>query len=228
MPPEPNALARLRAGQAVFGAMQSLPGAAITELAVAGRFDFIILDCQNGVGVEAAHADSLRVIAASSAFSMVRVEHRDLAAVGRYLDLGADGIMMPDVRTPADARAFVAAAAGKGSGTPVLLAMIESGEALAHMNNIAATPGLSGLVIGPHDLSANLGCPDDFSATTYRDAFVAIEAAAATHGLILGSKPHPGHSLAQLQASGHRFILVGSDILALRHGFRAQQDAARA
>jgi 4-hydroxy-2-oxoheptanedioate aldolase len=199
---------------------------------------------------EQAHLASLQAISGTGAFALVRVQPGNLGAVGRYLDFGAAGILMPSVNTAADAAAFVAAATVGPEGTrsstgnavraarygtdpqsqrqrPLLLAIIEGAAAVANITAISATPGIDGFVIGPYDLAANLGCPNDFAAPAYQSGFARIEQAAAHAGLLLGCIAHPGFSVERLIGAGHRFILAGVDILALRDGFRSLLAAAR-
>jgi 2-keto-3-deoxy-L-rhamnonate aldolase RhmA len=246
----PVALARLRLRLPVFGILQTIPNATLTEMALWSGYDFVILDCEHGVVDEQAHLACLRVISGSQAFSVVRVRPGDIGAVGRYLDFGADGIMLPGVQTAADAAGFVAAAthgpvgtrSSTGSGSraaryglhdqaagerPLLLAMIEGKQAVANIAAIVATPGLDGLVIGPYDLSADLGCPYDYSSPAYNDAFVRIEQAATGARLLLGTAAHAGFPVERLLGSGHCFILASVDIFALRDGYRSHLEAAR-
>lgn len=248
--PPVTALARLRKGHASFGTLQSLPTSIVTEIAVLSGYDFVILDCEHTVLDERSHVASLQVISGSDAFGVVRVRQQDFSAVGRYLDLGADGILLPDVQSASEAREFVAAATLGPKGTrsstggsaralrygiggkvpaarPLLLAMIEGAAAVAAIDEIAATPGLDGLVIGPNDLAADLGTTDDFSTTEYAQAFRAVERAATRAGLILGTRAHRGYPVERLLKSGHRFILVDADVAALREGYRSNLDAAK-
>jgi 4-hydroxy-2-oxoheptanedioate aldolase len=238
----PGALERLRRREAVFGAMQTISSPTLTEIAIVSGYDFITLDCEHSVLDERAHLLCLQVISGSYAFAAVRVRRQDLDAVGRYLDLGAHAILMSDVRSVADASAFVAAATYGPHGTrsssggrkraqryglasrrqaqaPLLLAMIEGAQAVEAIEAIAATPGLDGLVIGPNDLAADLGVPD-FFAPAYVKAFAAVERAAQTAGLILGSRTHPGFPIERLLEAGHCFILAGSDVGAIVEGYR--------
>jgi 2-keto-3-deoxy-L-rhamnonate aldolase RhmA len=242
-------LSRLRRHQAVFGALQSIPSPALTEVALWSGFDFIILDLEHGVLDEPSLLASLQVISHTPAFAVVRVRPRDFSAVGRYLDFGADGILLPDVCSAGEARMFVAAAAhgprgsrsssegargaryglsGRAnSGSPLLLAMIEGADAVSEIDAIATTPGLDGLVIGPHDLAADLGSENDFSTPAYQAAFARIEQAATHAGVLLGSRTHPGFPIERLLGAGHSFILASGDVTALRDGYRAHLEAAR-
>lgn len=243
------ALARLRSREPVFGVMQIIPAPTLSELAVWSGYDFVILDCEHGIVDEPAQLACLQVISGTDAFAAVRVKVGDLRAVSRYLDFGADAILMPDVRSRADAAVFVAAATRGPQGTrsstgvarvmryglgcpnggssPLLLALIEGRHAVTHVAEIAATPGLDGLIIGPNDLSADLGCPNDFSAAAYIAAFTEIEQAARCAGVLLGSKPHPGFSAQRLVSAGHSLIIASADVAAVRDGYRSHLAAAR-
>jgi 2-keto-3-deoxy-L-rhamnonate aldolase RhmA len=244
-----QALARLRRLEPVFGLIQTIPNPTLTELAVWSGFDFVILDGEHGIADEPAHLACLQVVAGTDAFAAVRVPAGNFGAVGRYLDLGADAILMPDVRSGADAAAFVAAATTGPTGTrsstgsartsryglgrlsdqpPLLLAMIEGQKAVERIAAIIATPGIDGLVIGPSDLSADLGRPNDFANAAYAQAFRHVERSAADARLVFGTKPHPGFELWRLLAAGHRFIIAAADVTTLRDGYRAQLAAAHA
>ncbi len=242
-------LSRLRRREPVFGTLQSIPSPMLTEIALWSGYDFIILDIEHGVLDEPSLLASLQVISHTPAFAVVRVRPRDYGAVGRYLDFGADGILLPDVCSALEAQLFVAAAThgpygsrsssgsaralhyGLGSrancGSPLLLAMIEGADAVSNIDAILATPGLDGAVIGPHDLAADLGAENDFSTPAYQAAFTRIEEAATRAGVLLGSRTHPGFPIERLLSAGHSFILASGDVSALRDGFRAHLQAVR-
>jgi len=246
---DPKSLERLRSRQPVFGVVQTIPVPTITELALWSGYDFVILDCEHGVVDEPAQLACLQVISGSGASSIVRVRPGDLQAVGRYLDFGADGILMPDLRKADDASAFVAAATRAPQGTrgstgsarasryglstgenaaPLLLGLAESGEAAANINSIVAVPGLDGIVIGPSDLSDDLGCSGDYSLPVYCTAIETIERATSAARLLLGSRPHPGFDLSRLARAGHTLFIASSDIGVMRGGFGGDLKAARA
>jgi 4-hydroxy-2-oxoheptanedioate aldolase len=161
---------------------------------------------------------------------------------------GANAVLLPDVQTGAEAAAFVAAATcgtqgtrsstrsargsryGLGAGAqiaPLLFAMIEGSLALNNLAQIAATPGISGLIIGPNDLSADLGLPFDFSAAAYCAAITKIEETAANAHLLIGTIAHPHYPIERLLAAGHRFIILSSDVATVRDGYKSQLAAAR-
>lgn len=213
-----------------------MPGAAGTDLAIRNGADFVILDCEHGLADEAAHTASLLLVAKEDAFSAIRVRPGDLEAVKTYARLGADVILMPDIKSVAAAHAFVAAGqpaddkdrALRRKTAPVLMAMIESQEAVAQIRDIAATPGLGALVVGPNDLCADLGGGVDFAAPIFQEALGAVERAAAEAAIVLGSGVYPGIPVSRLLTGGHTFILTVSDVGALQAGYLDAFTNARA
>jgi len=238
-----NALKRLRQGKPVFGIFQTFPDAATTELAIWCGYDFVILDCEHGVVDESAQMGILRTLAGSDTFSLVRVRARDEPAVSRYLDFGADGVMVPDVRTPAQAQRIVSAAIGRWttglrydrygleprnpSDRPLVIVLIESQEGVGNIDAILETDGIDGVIVGSGDLSTALGMPGDFAASAYLSAIDKVEQSARDRGKILGAKPYGEFSIAKLVQRGHRLIVIGRDVAFLRNSLVGALAAAK-
>jgi 2-dehydro-3-deoxyglucarate aldolase/4-hydroxy-2-oxoheptanedioate aldolase len=239
---------RLRQGGALVGIVQLLPDPTISELVLWCGHDFVLLDCEHGTIFEPAQRACLQVIGASGGLAAVRVRRGDYDGVARFLDCGAGAILMPDVTSVGEAQSFVAAARfgpdgsrssssasrARGYGlrrpaaeSPLLFAMIESGKAVSAIRAIAATEGLSGLVIGPGDLAADLGCTEGEPTAAFREAFEAVEQAGLAAGLIVGTRPYGRTSVARLLQRGHRFVIAGSDIGTMRDGFRSAAQEKR-
>ncbi len=141
-------------------------------------FDSVTFDCQHGAFDERALAVSLQALKAPK--RLVRVLWNEPALIGKALDLGADGVIVPLVNSAAEARRLAEAcryppkgnrsfgpgpAALKAPGEPYASladhieawAMIETREALEAVEAIAGTPGVDGLYVGPNDLALSLG-----------------------------------------------------------------------
>jgi 4-hydroxy-2-oxoheptanedioate aldolase len=231
-----SALARLRGGEPVFGMFQTFPESALTEVAAWCGYDFVIVDCEHGVVDEAAQIEVFRAISSSNAFSLVRVRPGDESAVARYLDFGADGVIVPDVRTPEQAKRIAFAATSRWTGglrfdryglrqgiraerIPLVVVLIESAEGVRNAPAILEIEGISGVIVGSGDLSLSLGRPGDFANPAYLSAVERVETAARRLGKILGAKPYPGFPIPTLLEHGHRLIIVGRDMNLITSAF---------
>jgi 2-keto-3-deoxy-L-rhamnonate aldolase RhmA len=208
-----------------------------SELIVAmfGRlgYDYVGIDTQHSAVNEAQAAVLVRRLAGAPFAVIVRVSKNDHALIGRVLDGGADGIIVPMVSTAEEAAAAVAACRYPPDGVrsfgpyrgdlgldrPALVdrvscfVMIETSEGLANVEKICAVPGLGGIYIGPADLSIGLGLDPmlAFSTDQLNEPVARIRAACAASGVVMG-----GHSLNAADAvrwvgRGSRMVSLGAD-----------------
>ncbi|CFX11816.1 2,4-dihydroxyhept-2-ene-1,7-dioic acid aldolase [Candidatus Filomicrobium marinum] len=181
-----NVRAKLQAGDPVINAWCSLPCAYAAEIMAHQGYDSVTIDLQHGaMGFEAAFA-MLQAISTTVAVPFARVPSHESGLMMKLLDAGAYGLICPLVNTRADAEAFVAACRyppiGQRSYGPnratlyaqagasaayaaaadreiVLLAQIETREAIENLPDILSVPGLDGVYVGPGDLSLSFGSP---------------------------------------------------------------------
>ena len=158
----------------------SIPSAITAEMMSLNDFDSITIDMQHGLVDYQATLNMLQVISGSGKTPMVRVPWNEPGIIMKSLDAGALGIICPMINTPEDAINFVGATRyapeGHRSSGPtralmvhganyheeandkiISLAMIETVEALENVEKIAATEGLTGIYVGPSDLSISMG-----------------------------------------------------------------------
>src|SRR4051794_35350263 len=108
--------------------------------------------------------------------------------------------------------------------------MIEPPQGLANVEEIAATPGLDGLYIGPSDLGLSVGAawPGDPSAAPALDAAIArVLRAAQDNGIVPGIHTPSGEVARQRLDAGFRLVTVASDLTHLEAVARGHLDAAR-
>jgi 4-hydroxy-2-oxoheptanedioate aldolase len=245
---------RVRAQEQVLGYWLVLDAPPATERIAGSGYDYVVLDGQHGLLEYRGLLTGLTAVdAAGGAVGLVRVEANDPAAIGHALDAGAAGVIVPLVSSPAEAEAAVRAARypphGVRSFGPmrsglrigpepaasndavVVLAMIETAAGLADVADIAATPGLDGLYLGPNDLRLALGgvTPDDPALDDeLAAALVAVREACDAAGIAAGIFTTSGEVAAQRLREGFTFVTVAFDLLHLEQAARTHLDVARA
>ena len=228
---------RWERGKPALGGSAHLRAASIAPLATAG-YDWIWLDCQHGPYDEGDAAQILSTLAGAPYAMAVRVGQNDAAAIGRVLDAGADIVIVPLVDSaqeaaqavaacrypPAGVRSFGPGRSDLGIDLEVLegracsFVMVESSSALAEVDAIAATPGLTGILVGPVDLGISLGiAPRDAAGSERIFAAMADVVAACRRAGVMPGVVALGTEHAQRCVElGFRFVGVGADVLALR------------
>ncbi len=201
--------------------------------------DFICIDTQHGADLGRLDASVFTVMASYGVAGLVRVESIDLGRIGRALDLGAAGIIVPLVDTAEDAAAAVHATrhsprGGRSYGMqtrrigpfdeePFVMIQVETAESVDNIDAVAATDGVDGLYVGPADLGLGLGgvpAPDvnevfdgiHPNAGILGDAFKAVVAAASANGITPGLHCGDGASAARAFGEGFTFSAVASDL----------------
>jgi 4-hydroxy-2-oxoheptanedioate aldolase len=175
---------RVGAGPSLLGTFSVMPSTDVIELIALAGFDFVILDMEHGpYTLDLVHS-CLLAAAARGLPVVVRVAEHNPALIGAVLDVGADGVLVPQIRSAQDARDVVAAArfapqgsrgsnpwvrAARYQGDPAWLAasndstlvmvMVEGAEAVNGIDEILAVDGLDAVFLGPVDLSHALGVP---------------------------------------------------------------------
>jgi 2-keto-3-deoxy-L-rhamnonate aldolase RhmA len=234
--------------KAHIGTFISIGSPAVTELAAEVGFDWVLIDLEHGCESEAALPNQLRALRGSQTLAIVRVSapHPDLIA--RVLDWGADGIMVPHVDTVEQAKHCVDAAyyppkghrgvsrtvraygygmrlPGDHPPKPIILAQIETAEAVGNADQIAAVEGIDALFIGPADLSFDLKAQN--SPRPYDDCVNSIVKAAKAHGKGCGILVRHIDDKEKLKALGFTWIAMDSDLSLVREGFRRNLETAR-
>lgn len=247
----------LRNGNAAIGfGVHHLRTAAAPMLARASGHDWLFIDMEHGAF--SIHEATQLCIAAlpTGVTPIVRVCTDALDEGTRALDNGAQGLVIPHVDTPAQAKriseAFHFPPRGHRSwGGPVAVygysapspavaqeeidrevlisAMIETEEAVSHADAIAGTHGIDVLLIGTSDLTADMGISGQIGHERVQAAYASVAAACKKHGKHLGmGGVYDDIYAKQYIALGARFILAGSDQGLLLAGATARSKFLRA
>jgi 4-hydroxy-2-oxoheptanedioate aldolase len=185
-------------GQPCHGLWNTLPGAVTGEVLARTGADFVVVDLQHGAGAEAELPGVAAAITAAGSVPLVRTRSPAFADVGRPLDLGARGVLVPNVRDADHAREVVAAcryapAGGRsigrlsgGADQPLVIVMVEAATALDDLDAVLAVEGLDGVYVGPGDLSLSLGLTGDDRREELRAVLSSIVARAGAAGVPVG------------------------------------------
>ena len=173
---------RLLAGETQIGLWCTLSSPYAAEAVAGSGFDWLLLDTEHSPGGVETTLAQLQAVAAYPVSPIVRPAENDPVLIKKYLDIGAQTLLVPFVQTPEEAAAAVAAmryapagirgVAGTTRATRFgrvkdyfaraheelcLLVQVETREALGRLEEIASVPGVDGVFIGPNDLAASLG-----------------------------------------------------------------------
>ncbi|MFV0336184.1 MAG: HpcH/HpaI aldolase family protein [Tropicimonas sp.] len=215
-------------------------------------FDWCLIDAEHGPNTLELIQAQLTAMQGHAAAPVVRVPWGEPWILKRVLDIGAQTIVVPMINTPEEAAAVVAACKyppegirGKGAMLAratnwgqvseydatandeiCVIVQAETREALANLPEIAATPGVDCVFIGPADLSADMGYPSDKSpevVTAVEEAVKVIRAAGKPAGIIYYDET----LLPHLVDLGVRFLGVGADVSTFAPAIRELASSVR-
>ncbi|MEX2542911.1 MAG: aldolase/citrate lyase family protein [Trueperaceae bacterium] len=181
-------LGEWRKQRTTTNAWLTIPNGFVAEMASRAGFDSICVDMQHGLIDFTQALSMLQATLAKDVPTFVRAPWNEPSILMRLLDAGADGVIVPMVDNAEQAEVAVSACRypprGKRSSGPMRAAlvaeepyfpdadanclvfvMIESTAALENLEPILDTPGLSGVYIGPADLSLSMGFPPETDCT---------------------------------------------------------------
>jgi 4-hydroxy-2-oxoheptanedioate aldolase len=223
----------LAAGKSMIGLWTSLVGAYPAEVVAGAGFDWLMLDTEHSPGDLQSVLGQLQAIAAYPVQAVVRVPWNDAVEIKRYLDIGVQTLLIPQVNNATEARHAVEATryppegirgvggvtratrfgripgyATKAHEELCVLVQVESREGLECLDEIVAVDGVDGVFIGPADLHASLGFPGQYTNPTVMPVMEAavqrIVAAGKAAGFLTG-----------IEADARRFIELGATFVAV-------------
>lgn len=223
-------------GRRTVNGWLSIPAPFAAEVMAHQDWDSLTVDMQHGlIGYQAA-VGMLQAISTTPVTPMVRVPWLEPGILMKVLDAGAYGVICPMVNTAAEAEALVRACrypprgtrsfgpiratiyggpdyARHADRTVLVLAMIETAEALDNLDGILKVEGLDGVYVGPSDLSNSLGCPPVLDPEEPRvvEAIEGVVRAAKAVGLRAGIHTAAPAYARRMHALGFDFVSIGSD-----------------
>jgi 2-dehydro-3-deoxyglucarate aldolase/4-hydroxy-2-oxoheptanedioate aldolase len=236
---------RLRAGAVCLGTAVSFTDPAVSEALAGAGLDFLWIDMEHGaLGIEAVQAHVMASQLAG-ATPLVRVPWNDPVLIKPVLDAGAEGIIVPLIRTAADARQAVAAcryppdgvrgfgprrpsAFGRHGGPAfcqaanqhvMVIPQVEHIDAVRNLDDILQTPGVEAVLIGPNDLSGSMGLTAQPAHPEVVQAVETVIAKARARGVFVGIGLGGGaDDVLRWLRKGVQWAGVGADFLYLTRG----------
>ena len=234
--------AKLKAGQPAFGVIATTDDPQLAELFGISGFDYYMLDAEHGLIDPVQAVNVIRVCESTNMTPMVRIGPKDPKLVLPYLDAGMMGIMMPGLETVEEVKMLVDAVKysppgkrglgfSRASGhTPspdyinfsnehtMVIIQFEDAKLLNIFPALCAVEGLDACVIGPRDLSLNMGFPDGPNHPEVQavidDAIRVMKNTGIMAGITAGTRADTENQIARgammILAAAQSLVLSGS------------------
>lgn len=238
-------------GRQTYGFWTTMPGSVAAEIIARQDVDYVSVDYQHGLLSIDAGIPMIQAITAAGKPAVARVPWNEPSQIMHVLDLGVDAVIVPMVDSAADARKAASATLypprGSRSYGPVrareilgsakpedlehaaLMVMVETAGAVRDIEEIAQVPGVTGVYIGPSDLSLALGY-DPSNGPTEAGLQHTVESILATcqkHGIFAGIHCPNGAVARRYAELGFDMLTIGSDSSTLASAVRREAQAAR-
>ena len=231
-----NAFKRaLAAGKPQIGIWSSLSSHIVAEILAHAGYDWVLLDTEHSPNELPMVQSQLHAMVGGSATPVVRPAWNDMVLVKRFLDIGAQSLLLPYVQTKEEAenavrytrypqagvRGVAGATRAAGYGRTkdymkraheeiCLLLQVETRKAMGNLEAIAEVEGVDGIFIGPNDLSADLGYLGNWQHPevwkVMEDAAKRIRKCGKAPGILVGEAD--GQRCLDM---GYLFVAVGAD-----------------
>ena len=238
--------------EAALGGWLTIPSSFSAEVMAHAGFDWVCIDMQHGLIDYQVAVTMLQAISTTNSAPIVRVPWNEPGIIMKALDAGAYGVIIPMVNSRAEAEAAVGACryaprgyrsygpsrvplyAGRdyfqhADDTVLAIVMIETAEALEHLDEILSVPGIDACYVGPADLSVSLGLPPrpDHEGGPFAEAIERIAAACQKHGVVPGAHAGTPAVARKRIEQGFRFLEVCADADAMARSAVADLKALR-
>ncbi len=230
---------RLAAGELLLGTMVTLPTASTAEILAGVGFDWLLIDGEHGP-LETRETLAILQAVGEKVPCLVRVPEAAEVAIKKMLDLGAAGIVVPQVNTAEQAARVVqfakyAPAGSRGVGlarahkyglrfneyvqsandSTTVVVQAEHAQAVENIDEIVRVPGIDAVLLGPYDLSASLGKMGQISDPVVVTAIQKVTKACQDAGIPLGYFGVTADAVRPYIEQGYRLIVAGVDTLFL-------------
>ena len=231
---------RIRRNEVCLGAQIALTDPTVAEIFGRAGFDWLVIDTEHSAQSSLTVQAMLQAAAATDAVALARPLRLDVDEIRRFLDLGSPGVLCPFINSAAEARLLVSACryptAGirgwgprraamhgfdnaeyleRANDAMICIPIIESSDAVDHIEEIVSVDGIDGVSVGPMDLSMSLGCFQQFTNPVYLKAVEKVREACVRYGKAMGTGTYSGEHAASCIERGDSLLLVAGDDLFL-------------
>jgi len=229
---------RLRSGETVYG-IWSLLGSAVVASASA-EADFVVADLQHGLAAECDIPAFAGAAERAGVVPLVRTRSPLFPDIGRVLDLGGHGVLIPNVRDREHVRQVVAASRygpdgtrsiGRllgGSDDPACLIVLETQEALDDLEAIVEVEGLDGIYVGPKDLGLSMSRNGETGQGSVPAAITRIAKVCTAAGLPFGVHAVDSDDASRYVGLGATIVTAAVDVPVMASALGASLAATRA
>jgi 4-hydroxy-2-oxoheptanedioate aldolase len=241
---------KLKNKETVIGTFFELGSCQTVEALSMSGIDFMIIDCEHGPFDTESTLEYVRTAELSNLTPFVRVKDITRPSILKNLDLGAKGLIVPNLETVEEAKKLVewgkyhpvgkrGVFLGRTSGfgyesldgnideyfkvsneETMLIPQCETLGCLENIEEIAALEGIDGIFIGPYDLSIALGAPADFNSQKFKDSLNKIQKACKKANKPCFIYTGTEEGAAKLISEGYEGIALSMDISFLINAYK--------
>ena len=242
---------KLKNGEKMFGPFLNMNYPAVVEIAGLAGFDFVILDNEHGEIPLESVGDLIRAAKVADIPAIVRVYEGNPELIDKALDLGADGVQVPNIGSKADAERAVQAAKfapmgsrgcnrfvragkygsidknqffGKANEETAVILQVEGQDGVAALSDILTVKGIDVLFVGPYDLSASLGIPGQVDHPKVIEQMEQIMKEAEKVGVAIGFFVDDVRKAVEWRNRGVQYVSFSSDVGELYTRFKECAD----
>lgn len=238
---------KMKAGHTVYGLFINSGSTIACEIAGLAGFDFALIDSEHGPTDVLLNRELITAAEYRGAAPIVRVSNGSSDLILRTLDVGAHGIMVPQVNTAEQARQIAEAAryyprghrgvattraADYGFCAPLshyfelanqrnlVIVQCENTACVPRLDEICAVDGVDRVFVGPFDLSSSMGQPGKVEYASIREVANRVLEATDAHGKFAGIFTKDPAEARMYAEMGFRFIIVSTDISCMTSGVK--------
>jgi len=241
----------LSKGKPLIGTLLTMGLPAVSEVVSRCGFDWLWIDMEHSP-LALDQVQHLIQAKSDDVAAMVRVPVNDEAWIKRVLDLGADGIVVPQVKTPDEAEQAVSCAKYPPQGRrsvglgrcsmfgmdfakhiqeaneqSLVFLQIEHVEGVRNINSILKVKGIDAIIIGPYDLSGSFGKLGDLQNAQVQEAIQKVQKACEQHNVPIGIFALQAEQGKTYLSRGFQLLALGVDMFYLWNGAKKDLESIR-